>query len=335
MRILSLAPLAGPGFQKLLRHGTVELDPWDEREPIRLHDPDELAERLDGVDVLLVEADRVSSEVIENAKRLRIIGTCRGDPVNVDIGAATRAGIPVLRAPGRNADAVAELTVGLILALLRGIVQADDDVRAGRWIIDQRIPQQRFRSRELWTLTVGLIGCGAVGRATGRRLALLGCRVLGFDPYVNARELRDLEIEPVALKELLEASDVVSIHAVVTDETIGLIGEQELALMKDGTYLVNTARYAIVEEQPMIDALRTGRLAGGAFDHFEGEFLMPDHPLISMPNVILTPHVGGQTVQTIENHTRAMADGLEALLSGREPPNLVNAQTFQSFLARR
>ena len=319
----------------MLRHGQVELDPWDEREPIRLHDPDELAERLAGVEVLLVEADRVSAEVIERAPDLRIIGTCRGDPVNVDIAEATRAGIPVIRAPGRNADAVSELTIAFILALLRGVVQADDDIRAGRWVVDQRIPQQRFRSRELWTMTVGLVGCGAVGRATARRLVALGCRVLGFDPYVDAGALRELDIEPVGLKELLQASDVVSIHAVVTDETIGLIGEGEMGLMKHGAYLVNTARYAIVDEQPMLDALRDGRLAGAAFDHFEGEFLMPDHPLISMPNVILTPHIGGQTVQTIENHTQAMAEGLDALLSGRRPPNLVNAPAFESFVARR
>src|SRR5207244_10905684 len=130
----------------------------------------------------------VCGGVTGGAGSLRVIGTCRGDPVTVDIEGATKAGIPVLRAPGRNADAVAELTIGLILAVTRGIVAADADVRAGRWVIDERIPQQRYRGAELAAMTVGLLGCGAVGRATGRRLVALGVKVLGFDPYPDPHD---------------------------------------------------------------------------------------------------------------------------------------------------
>src|ERR671934_272712 len=128
---------------------------------------------------------------------LRMIGCCRGDPNNIDVAAATKAGIPVLRAPGRNADAVAELTIGLILAVVRGIAAADADIRAGRWVIDERIPQQRFRSREVAGMTVGLVGCGAVGQATAKRLVGLGCTVIGFDPYANTEELAAIGVELV------------------------------------------------------------------------------------------------------------------------------------------
>jgi D-3-phosphoglycerate dehydrogenase len=333
MKILSLAPLAGPGLDTLRDLGDLELDPWDEHVPIRMTAGPDLVARLDGVDVLLVEADPVSGDVIEAAESLRVIGTCRGDPVNVDIEGATKAGIPVLRAPGRNAGAVAELTLGLIIAVTRGIVAADADVRAGRWEIGERIPQQRYRGRELVSMTFGLVGCGAVGRAAGRRLAALGATVLGFDPYADPADLRALGIEPVELDELLERSDVISVHAAVTPETRGMLGEEAFARMKPGAFFVNAARFGIADERALLDALESGRLAGAALDHFEGEFLPADHPLLSMPNVVLTPHIGGQTAQTVENHTSAMADGLEALLAGREPSNVVNPEVLPAFFA--
>jgi D-3-phosphoglycerate dehydrogenase len=247
----------------------------------------------------------VTGDVIEAANALRIIGICRGDPVNVDIESATKHGIPIIRAPGRNADAVAELTIGLIFAVVRGIVASDADIRASRWVIDERIPQQRYRSREVAGMTVGLVGCGAVGQATARRL--------------------------VDLDTLLERSDIVSIHAAVTPETRGMLGEEQFARMKPGAYFVNSARFGVAQEAPLLDALRSGRLAGAAFDHFEGEFLPSGHALLEMTNVVLTPHIGGQTAQTIENHTQAMADGLEALLAGREPPNVVNPEVLPAF----
>jgi D-3-phosphoglycerate dehydrogenase len=335
MRILSFAPLAGPGLDTLRSLGDLELDPWDEHVPIQVHAGPDLLDRIEGVDILLVEADPVSGDVIEAAETLRIIGTCRGDPVNVDIEAATKAGIPVLRAPGRNADAVAELTIGLILAVVRGIAAADADIRAGRWVIDERIPQQRFRSREVAGMTVGLVGCGAVGQATGRRLVGLGANVIGFDPYADIDVMRSVGVEPVELDALLERSDIVSVHAAVTPETRGMLGADAFARMKRGAYFVNAARFGIADEEAVLHALRAGHLTGAAFDHFEGEFLPADHPLLSMPNVVLTPHIGGQTAETIENHTRTMADGLRALLAGREPSNTVNPEVLPAFFASR
>jgi D-3-phosphoglycerate dehydrogenase len=333
MKILSLAPLAGPGLEKLRSLGDLEVDPWIEHVPIRMTSGPDLIARLDGVDVLIVEPDPVFGDVFGAAPSLKVIGICRGDPVNIDIAAATKAGIPVLRAPGRNADAVAELTLGLIIAVTRGVVAADADVRAGRWVIDERVPQQRYRGDELGAMTFGLVGCGAVGRATGRKLAALGGTVLAFDPYADADDLLGLGIELASLEDVLSRADVVSVHAAVTPETRGMLGEAEFAKMKKGAYFVNAARFGIAQEGPLLDALRSGHLAGAAFDHFEGEFLPADHPLLSMTNVVMTPHIGGQTPQTVENHTMAIADGLEALLQGREPPNVVNPEVLQAFFA--
>jgi D-3-phosphoglycerate dehydrogenase / 2-oxoglutarate reductase len=333
MKILSLAPLAGPGLQKLRSLGDLEIDPWIEHVPIRMTGGPDLIARLDGVDVLIVESDPVFGDVFDAAPSLKIIGICRGDPVNIDIAAATKAGIPVLRAPGRNADAVAELTLGLIIGVTRGVVAADADVRAGRWVIDERIPQQRYHGNEIGAMTFGLVGCGAVGRSIGAKLAALGGTVLAFDPYADADDLRSLGIGLVSLEDVLSKTDVVSVHAAVTPETRGMLGDAEFAMMKKGAYFVNAARFGIAQEQPLLDALRSGHLAGAAFDHFEGEFLPADHPLLSMTNVVLTPHIGGQTPQTVENHTQAIADGLEALLQGREPSNVVNPEVLQAFFA--
>jgi len=335
MRILSLAALRGPGLDDLRALGELELDPWNNYVPIKLHSADQLLERTAGVDVLIVEADHVPAAVIAGRPELRIIATCRADPLNVDIDAATAAGVPVVHAPGRNAEAVADLTVGLIFNLMRGIVRADDDVRAGRWIVDGKIAYQRFRGREIRSLTVGLVGCGSVGRATARRLSALGARVLAHDPYADPATIRGAGAEPMELAPMLAVSDVVSIHALLREGTRGLLGAAEVAAMKDGAFLVNTARFEIVAEEPLMEALGSGRIAGAAFDHFPNEFLPAGHPLTAMPNVVLTPHIGGTTEETEVEQTDSVAAGIRSLVEGAEPVNVANPEALEAFAARR
>jgi D-3-phosphoglycerate dehydrogenase len=335
MRILSLAALRGPGVEALRAFGDVELDPWNRYVPIKLHSADELVARTAGVDVLIVEADHVAAEIFARRPEIRIVASCRADPLNVDVDAATQAGVPVVHTPGRNAEGVADLTVGLIFALARGIVRADDDVRAGRWIVDGKIAYQRYRGREIHSLTVGLVGCGSVGRATARRLVALGSRVLAYDPYTDPESIAAVGAEPVSLSELLARSDVVSIHALLRDATRGLLGAAELAQMKDGAFLVNTARFEIVDEEPLLEALKTGRIAAAAFDHFRNEFLAQDHPLCSMPNVVLTPHIGGTTEETEVVQTDAVVAGIASLIEGGEPVNVANPEALEAFAARR
>ena len=335
MRILSLAALRGPGVDALRALGQVELDPWSDYVPIKLHSADELIARTEGVDVLIVEADHVGAAVFESRPELGIIASCRADPLNIDVGAATRAGVPVVHAPGRNAEAVADLTVGLIFNLARGIVRADDDVRAGRWIVDGRIAYQRFRGREIHSLVVGLVGCGSVGRSTAKRLRALGARVLASDPFADPDAIRAAGAEPVELDEMLASSDVVSVHALLRDSTRGLLGARELGLMKDGSYLVNTARFEIVQEAPLMEALRSGRIAAAAFDHFPNEFLPKDHELCSMPNVVLTPHIGGTSEETEVVQTDLVVAGIRSLVDGAEPVNVANPEALEAFAARR
>ena len=317
---LVTAPFRGEGLEKLERLADVVYDPWIEQQPLRMYNAEQLAERVqhESANIVVVESDSVRGPVLDLP--LVAVGSCRGDPNNVDVPAATARGIPVLRAPGRNADAVAELTVGLLLAVNRGIVRADRDVREGEIYRDGTIPYQRFRAWQLAGRTAGLVGLGAVGRATRWRLEGLGMRVIAHDPYADEAKH--------SLDDLLAESDVISMHAMVTPETQGMIGTAQFARMKERTIYLNSARAMLHDTDALVDALRSGELAGAGLDHFEGEHLPTDHPLTSMPNVVLTPHIGGATSATEANHSKLIADGLEQLLGGGKPDNLVNPEVL-------
>jgi D-3-phosphoglycerate dehydrogenase len=319
-KALVTAPFRGEGLVKLENIADVVYDPWIEQQPLRIYNSEQLAERVESEssDVVIVESDSVKGPVLELP--LVAVGSCRGDPNNVDVAAATARGIPVLRAPGRNADAVAELTVGLLLAVNRGIVRADRDVREGEIYRDGTIPYQRFRAWQVAGRTAGLVGLGAVGRATRWRLEGLGMRVIAHDPYA--------EDAAHSLDDLLAESDVVSMHAMVTPETSGMIGAEQFARMKNGAIFLNSARAMLHDADALVAALESGKLAGAGLDHFKGEHLPTDHPLTAMANVVLTPHIGGATYDTEANHSKLIADGLEQLLGGGKPDNLVNPEVL-------
>lgn len=319
-RALVTAPFRGPGLDLLRSVADVVYDPWIEQRPLRIYDGEALAARVreEQADILVVESDFVSGPVLDCD--LRVIGSCRGDPNNVDVAAATSRGIPVLHAPGRNADAVAEMAVALLFAIGRHVVPADGDVRAGRIYADGLIPYQRFRAWQIAGRTAGIVGLGAVGRATRWRLEGLGMHVVAHDPY-NPEATHSLE-------ELLAVSDVVSLHSVVNADTTGMIGAPQFAAMRPGTIFLNTARAALHDMDALVDALVSGHLGGAGLDHFPGENLPADHPLCSMPNVVLTPHIGGATYDTEENHSTMIAGDIARLLRGERPLHVVNPEVL-------
>ncbi len=317
---LVTAPFRGEGLDTLREIADVVLDPWIDAEPARIYDPEKLAARIDeeGATLLVVEADLVAGPVFE--RPLTAVASCRGTPDNVDLEAATAAGVPVLQAPGRNADAVAELALGLLLAVTRGICRADAEVRAGEIYRDGTIPYQRYRAWELADRTAGIVGLGAVGRALSWRLQALGMRVITADPYASDATH--------TLDDLLAEADVVSLHASVTPETTGLIGADAFTRMKPGAVFLNTARAALHDMDALVGALESGHLGGAGLDHFPGEYLDPGHPLASMPQVVLTPHIGGATYDTEANHSRLIADDLARVLSGDRPENVANPEVL-------
>ena len=319
-KALVTAAVRGPGLDLLGELADLTLDSWLDQPTLRIYNAEQLAERMEaeGATIAVVESDRCAGPLFDLP--LVAVGSCRGDPNNVDVAAATEAGVPVLRAPGRNADAVAELAVGLIFAATRGLVAADADVRRGDIYKDGTIPYQRFRAWELAGRTAGLVGLGAVGRALRWRLVGLGMDVIAYDPYADEAT--------VPLEELLERSDVVSLHAPVTPETTGMIGTDQFAAMRDGVVFVNSARAALHDTDALVAALRSGKVAAAGLDHFEGETLATDHPLTEFPSVVLTPHIGGATYDTESNHTRIIAEDLCRLLAGARPLHIVNPEVL-------
>jgi D-3-phosphoglycerate dehydrogenase len=319
---LVTATFRGPGLERLREVAHVVEDPWIGHVPLRIWDGARLAERVreTGATILIVESDFVMGDEIMDAG-LRIIGSTRGDPNNVDVAAATARGIPVLHAPGRNADGVAEIAVALALAATRWVIPADRDLRAGQVFRDGTIPYQRYRAWQLAGRTVGLVGLGAVGRAAAWRFAGLGMRVISYDPFAP-------DATHDSLEELLGEADVVSMHAAVTPETLGMMDGARFAAMRDGAVYLNTARAGLHDLDALVAALQAGKLSAAGLDHFDGEQLPEGHPLLAMDNVVLTPHIGGATYDTEVNHSAMLAEDVARILAGDRPQHCVNPEVL-------
>jgi D-3-phosphoglycerate dehydrogenase / 2-oxoglutarate reductase len=275
------------------------------------------AERA-SVGVLIVEAEPVNEALLSQLSGLHLIACLRGDPVNVDVAAATAHGAVVVHAPGRNAEAVADFTLGLTLAAVRGIALSHHEIVSGTltstktgerpghavtapgdvvWVPDDLsgpIPYLMYRGRELSSLTVGLVGFGAVGKAVARRFSGLVREIHVADPAVPAETIKDRGFVPTPLAELLPIADVVSLHA---RGASFIIGRDELALMKPGSILINTARATVLDYDALADSLRSGHLRAAALDVFPEEPIPAGSPLLDQPNLTLTPHLAGATFE--------------------------------------
>ncbi len=320
------APFRGAGLDRLESVCDVVLEPWLDQTPIRLFNPEQITERVAelGARVLICEADSCRGPLLDLP--LVVIGSTRGDPTNVDTVGATAAGIPVLRTPGRNADAVAEMTIALLFAVNRHVVAGDRDMR-NRSVYGATMPSQRYKAWELAGRTAGVIGLGAVGRATAWRLTGLGMNVISHDPYASDATH--------SLADLLAEADVVSMHAAVTPETFGMIGPEQFAAMKPGSIYLNSARAGLHSTEALVDALKRGHLAGAGLDHVDGEVLPEGHPLIDLANVVLTPHIGGATFDTDERHSAMIADDVIRILRGDRPERLANPEVWDTPNRRR
>lgn len=312
-RVLVADPIAPDGIAYLRQHAHVEVLSQ------RLA-PAALAECIGDYAALIVRSEtKVTREVIAAGRNLRVIGRAGVGVDNIDVDAATRRGVVVVNAPAGNTIAVAEHTLGLLLALARSIPQAHAALRRGEW------QRSKYLGHEIRGKVLGIIGLGRIGRAVARRAQGFEMRCIAYDPYVGAEQARRLGVELVELPTLLRTADFVSIHTPATAQTQGLLGATELALMKPTAYLINCARGGIVDEAALAEALRSGRLAGAALDVFSQEPPPGDLPLLQLDNVVVTPHLAASTHEAQVSVALEVAEQVVAVLNGQPAMYAVNA----------
>lgn len=288
--------------------------------------PAQVTRALDGHDVLVVQGAPITEAVLDAAPDLRLLGVTRGGPVNVDVAAATTRGVPVVITPGKNAIAVAELTLALATMLLRRIPEAMRHVDAGEAFGHDNYEGARWFGRELAGSTIGLVGFGQVGRRVAERALALGMRVLAHDPYVASASIEAAGVGPVELDRLLAEADILSLHARGSATGDPLIGAAELARLRPGALFLNTARDSLVDEDALHAALDSGRLAGAALDVASPSPSAGRHRLLSHPGVIILPHVGGATTETLTRGGEMVAAEIERLERGEPFVHLVNPE---------
>ncbi len=308
--VLICDPIADAGIDLLLDRAEVILaGDWDRQ---RL-----MAAAADVDGMVVRSGTDCDAELIEAAPNLRVIARAGVGVDNIDLDAATRRGIAVVNTPTGNTIAAAEHAMGMMLALARRIPSANAALKEGRWAKKEAIGRQLYRK------TLGIIGLGKIGQEVAKRARAFEMTVLAHDPYVPDDTARELGVEPVELDELLEKSDVISLHATLTEQTRHMIGAEELARMKSGALLINCARGGLVDEEALIDALRRGAPAGAALDVFEHE-PEPSPELVGRPQVIATPHVAASTEEAQALVAREAAEQVLEVLAGGRPRWPVN-----------
>jgi D-3-phosphoglycerate dehydrogenase len=281
---------------------------------------DEVVALTADAEILVTHLAPLSASIMDRLPNLRFVAVSRGGPVNIDMKAAGERGITVVNTPGRNASAVAEFTIGAILAETRNITRGHDALRKGEYRGD--LYRADAAGREFSEMTVGLVGYGEVGRRVVKFLKVFGCRILVSDPYVqlSAEDLKDGVIQ-CSLDRLLEESDVVSLHPRVTAETTKMINAESLRRMKKDATLVNTARGPLLDYEALYEAMKGGHLRGAMLETFSVEPVPPDWPLLQLPNVTLTPHIAGASVKTVRYAAGLAAEEVRRYLAGEGPLN--------------
>jgi D-3-phosphoglycerate dehydrogenase len=283
-------------------------------------DPDEVAAFIGNASLLVTHLAPISRSMLARLPNLKFIAVSRGGPVNIDMQATRDHNVLVVNTPGRNASAVAEFTIGAILAETRLIRSGHESLRDGEWRGD--LYRADRTGRELGEMTVGIVGYGAIGSRVVKLLKAFGCKLLVTDPYVqlSAQDRKD-GVEHVALADLLTRADIISLHARVTPETTGLIDRDALARVRRGAVLINTARGPLIDYKALYDSLVSGQLAGAMLDTFAVEPVPPDWPLLQLPNVTLTPHIAGASVRTVTIAADQAAEEVRRFLAGEPPLN--------------
>lgn len=274
---------------------------------------EELEELVGDVDGAIAGADVWSEQIFRAALKMKVLVRFGVGVDNFDLEAAKKYGITVCNCPGINTTAVAEQAVALILGLTRQIVWLNKETKEGKW--------PRIMMHELKSCTVGILGFGSIGRNICEKLKVFSPVLIAYDKYVDEKEAERLGVEMVSFEEVLKRSDVISVNLPAVPETIGIINSQNITKMKNGVYLVNTARGSLVKEKDVAEAIRTGKIAGFAMDVYAREPITRENPLLSSDRVIMTPHTSAETYENCETTSCVTAKIVLDVLRGREPEN--------------
>ena len=310
-RVLVSDPIAEAGIARLREVAEVD---------VKLKLPiEELVAIIGDYDALAVRSEtKVTAEVIAAAGKLKIIGRAGVGVDNIDVKAATEKGIVVVNSPEGNTIAAAELSVAMLLSLARNIPQADQSLRAGRW------DRKKYTGTEVYGKILGVIGLGKIGGEVARRARAFEMTVIAYDPFATDEKARDYGVTLTTLDEIYSRSDFITIHVPLNDKTRGMIGTEQISKMKDGVRIVNCARGGIVDEQALVDAINSGKVAGAAFDVFTSEPVKPDNPLINVQEIITTPHLGASTEEAQVNVAIDIAEQIADVLQGKPARAAVN-----------
>lgn len=288
--------------------------------PVPVSEAD-LQRLLPGIDAVWAAPDAYTARALEAADRLKLIVRWGVGIDTIDLQAATRAGVIVSNTPGMTTDSVADYAFGLMIDLARHLTECHNALRAGRW-------QGRW-GVDVWRKTLGLVGFGHIGKGMARRARGFEMRVLACDPYADPEEARALNTELVPLPDLLEQADFVSLHASLTPETRGMIGEAELRRMRPSAYLINCGRGPLVQTPALVRALREGWIAGAAVDVYDEEPVPMDHPLLSLPNCLTLPHCASASRECARLINRTCADAILAVFRGDVPQFVCNPEVLR------
>lgn len=274
--------------------------------------PDELRSRLEDYDGLVVRSEtKVTADLLDGAPHLRVVGRAGVGVDNIDVAAATARGVVVMNAPDGNTITTAEHTLALLIALARRLPQANSSLKGGRW------ERKQFIGTELQGKTLGIVGLGRIGRVVANRARAFGMHIVAYDPFISPDQARDLQIELASLDEVFKRADFLTVHTPLTSETRGIIGADAFAHMKKGVRVINCARGGLIDEEALFNAIKSGVVAGAALDVFVDEPPAADHPLLSLEEVIATPHLGASTTEAQEGVAFTVAEQMrDYLLTG-------------------
>ncbi|MHA1971648.1 MAG: hydroxyacid dehydrogenase [Candidatus Hodarchaeales archaeon] len=285
--------------------------------------PEELKAKITEFEAIVVRsATKVTREVIQAGKKLKVIGRAGVGVDNIDVEAATERNIAVVNSPRASTFSVAEMAMTFMLSLSRKIIEADTKTKQGLW------PKKQLKGRELYGKTLGFVGCGRIGSEVAKRAHAFGMECVAYDPYLPKEIADKIGVKLLdKLEEVLEVSDYISIHALLTDETKGMIAEREFNLMKPSAYLINCARGGIVDEDDLYHALKEKKIAGAGLDVFQAEPAR-ENKLFELENVYVSPHIAASTIEAQERAGEIIAQQIRLVLGGNKPEFCVNMKIY-------